>query len=104
MRLIAKLACCAALAAPMTAAAAEIDCGKARGADETAICENRSLLVLDERLADAMVFATADMSAPDRKKLDREQLDWVKKRKSCGADPACLEETYLDRITELEGH
>lgn len=91
---------------PAAAPGPSFPCGKASsGSIEALICSDAALSALDRRLAD--VFAAAAKKAANERPpvLRAEQRGWVKGRDECwkSADlRACVEESYLRRIAELQ--
>jgi uncharacterized protein len=90
--------------------AAELDpipplgCHKSGSAAEQAVCGHAALAKLDRELArlwDPLVRAYDDEQQRAEIHLDR--LQWLAVRDACGADVACIEETYRDRIRRLDG-
>ncbi|MGH1408101.1 MAG: MliC family protein [Aeromonas sp.] len=94
------------LALPFTALAApSFDCTKASGAVEPLICEDAALAKLDNQLNHLWPKAIKEMSEEDRKNEKASQRGWIKGRNDCWkADDvrACVEQSYLTRITELQ--
>jgi uncharacterized protein len=95
-----------ATALPASAQAPSFPCGKAApGSIEALICSDAALSALDRRLAD--VFAAAAKKAANERPpvLRAEQRGWVKGRDECWKSTdrrACVEESYLRRIAELQ--
>jgi len=90
-------------AAATPAAAASFDCGKARTADEKAICANRTLSELDVAMATLYgVRMQLPMLMGARGAAQDEQRAWLAQRGTCGGDVACLTQIYQQRIVELD--
>lgn len=88
---------------------ASFDCANAQSAPERTICKTPALGTLDVRMATYYQIlqeappATAGMAYREyRDALRTEQADWQHKtRDVCGAQVACLERAYRDRIGAL---
>lgn len=86
----------------LPAQAQSFSCADAAKPAEFAVCNNESLLTLDEKLG--KVFITAYVkaaTAPQRQSVTREQSEWLKTRNSCGADFTCLDLRYREQINRL---
>jgi uncharacterized protein len=80
--------------------AASFDCEKASSTVERRICANEQLSTLDEHLGRYYKSALAQVGrATDCLKAD--QRRWLKKRNAC-ADDACIEDSLLRRLGELD--
>lgn len=79
--------------------AASFDCSKASTAVEGSICSNSTLSDLDDQLSAA--YKKARALSIDPAALQKEQLAWIKNRNTCGADVACLTQSYRLRIQQL---
>src|SRR4051794_33305812 len=77
------------------------DCRYARSPDEQLICRDPRLSRLDEELNS--VYARQYYSQPGsgRTRLDQAEDAWVIERRRCGADSACIEQSYRRRIEQL---
>ncbi len=93
-------ATCAAVAMP--AAAASFDCRKARTADEKAICAERSLNDKDVRMDVLYGINRHTLAMGGRGALIDQQQEWLRDRRTCGANKACLNRAYDKRLGELE--
>jgi uncharacterized protein len=69
---------------------------------EQTICLDKGLTRQDGALNQAYAELRNIASASQFKDIRAEQLVWIKERNACGADTACLNDTYTDRITVLE--
>lgn len=98
MLLLASLA----LLAPIAAHAASFDCAKARAADEKAICRHRALEDADVRMATMFELEGHLLAMGGRGALQDAQVAWLKQRRRCGADVACLTRSYDRRLAELQ--
>ena len=78
---------------------ASFDCASPFGQIEIAICENEELSGLDDQLS--VIFRSAVAAAPDKKRLQREQLTWITETRNACEDAACLEAAYRGRLSEL---
>src|SRR5579864_6590208 len=79
-------ACLVATFAGGTAMAQGIDCTKARGPIDSAICGSPALLDQDRAMATA--FAAASARAADNAGLRQEQLQWLRERNATCAKQA----------------
>lgn len=80
------------------------DCARARTPDEREICASPRLSLLDRILGRYHAQAIAVLEPGQRTCLRQSQRRWLgAERGACGADPECLERTYLVRLRELEG-
>lgn len=91
----------AALAAATPASAASFDCAKARTADEKAICADRGLNDRDVKLAVYYDIARKVVAMGGRGAIMDRQTVWLKQRRACGADRACIRDAYDRRLVEL---
>lgn len=94
----------AALLLPAGAAtAAGFDCSKAASPDEVAVCANPQLSALDSEMT-GLWFAYSRvpmlMGSSGNRHDDAEAF--LARRKACGADVACLTQTYQERIAQLQ--
>ncbi len=97
-RLLAALV----LLVPVAAHAASFDCAKARAADEKAICRHRALEDADVRMATMFELESHLLAMGGRGALQDAQVAWLKQRRRCGADVACLTRSYDRRLAELQ--
>lgn len=88
----------AALFLPAAAEAQAFNCRLARYADEVTICEEPRLSRLDERMSRLFYGVRAEVGGGP---LDAEQDAWLRSRRSCGSDEACIDSSYRQRIREL---
>lgn len=85
------------------ALSASFDCQrKDLAADETVICEERTLNDLDVKMVTTFDLLTGLMPMGNRDTLRDEQLAWLKTRQACGADAACLKNAYEARMKQLD--
>ncbi len=87
------------LLSPLPVEGASFDCGKSRTFIEKAICGNKQLSGMDDRLAEEYGKALAVAFAPDE--LKEEQRDWLAKVRNSCQDSACLKRVYAQRIELL---
>ena len=90
--------------APLTAAAQSFSCSRARTADEIAICQNSGLAALDMRLHNIYERVRSRLHGRARQVLIDEELGWLASRRRCGGDVGCIEESYRQRISELNSN
>jgi uncharacterized protein len=96
-----------ALAAPMAAiptvsSAASYDCARARSADEKAICAYLPLNDKDVRMSVLYEINKRTLAMGGRGALQDAQQQWLRDRRTCGANRACLTRAYDRRLAELE--
>lgn len=90
------------LLGPVAAHAASFDCAKARAADEKAICRHRALNDADVRMATLFEVDGHLLAMGGRGALQDAQVAWLKDRRRCGGDVACLTRRYDARLAELQ--
>lgn len=111
--LLALLIATPALATPALAQTGKpeqpsFDCLRARAWDETAICADNALSLLDRRIAAAFVAARAAADPARRDALLAEQRAWLRDRSGCSkpegqeTPPACLARVMTARAGVLE--
>lgn len=99
--MIPRLIAVAAFLLPAAAAEAQaFNCRYARYADEITICQDPLLSRLDERMS-RLFYRLRDRVGGAR--LDPDQDSWLRARRACGRDAACIEGAYRLRIRELRG-
>ena len=92
----------AALSVAETAEAQSFNCAKATRTTEFAICNNETLIVLDETMASYHRQQLNALSTkPQRQVFSKTSKDWLRKRNACKGDFACLELRYKERIQAL---
>ncbi len=90
------------LLSTLLASAQSFSCAKAQFSAEFAICNNETLLTLDEKLAAIYYHRKSNVSAsPQRQQISRDHFAWIQKRNRCDLDWTCLETSYKDRIQQL---
>jgi uncharacterized protein len=82
--------------------AQSFDCRNARHADERAICQNAGLGQLDQELASAYDRVMRKLPKERRDAFDNNETAFVTARRRCGDHPACIEQSYRNRIQELQ--
>lgn len=101
-RCLSVLTLCSALlylAAP--AQAASFDCRKAAAPDEITVCNDRDLSDQDVRMDTYFEIARGLVGMGQRGAMYDDHADWLKQRRACKADKACLRRVYAKRIKEL---
>jgi uncharacterized protein len=102
-RRLTALAIIALTAAATPVAAASFDCGKAKTADELAICSSSALSDLDMQMATLYgVRMQIPMLMGARGAAQDEQHEWLSQRGACRGNTACLTQIYQQRIGELK--
>lgn len=90
------------LAVPVAAHAASYDCARARAPDEKAICAYLPLNDKDVRMSVLYEINKRTLAMGGRGALMDSQQQWLKDRRKCGANRACLTRAYDRRLDELE--
>jgi uncharacterized protein len=85
------------------ASAQSFDCQKAFYSDEKTICQDSSLGKLDQQLASVYGRRMAKMQKEQRKEIEENETLFVQARRRCGQDRKCIEQSYRNRIEEIEG-
>ncbi|AJZ89070.1 periplasmic protein [Klebsiella michiganensis] len=85
-----------------TAGAASFDCAKASSPDEKAICANRALNDKDVEMATKYQFLKGLFAMGGQGAMQDQQQAWLKERKTCGANVACLTTQYNKRLSALD--
>lgn len=88
---------------PVPAAPPSFDCGRARGPDEYAVCASAELSALDRALSQVYYALAETLSGDARTALRVAQGQWLMQRGQCGANVACIGQSYRGRIAELQG-
>jgi uncharacterized protein len=78
------------------------DCRHARYADERTICQNQGLGQLDQELASAYDRVMRKLPKEERDAFDNNETAFVTARRRCGDHRACIEQSYRNRIQELQ--
>lgn len=91
----------ATLLAAGAASAASFDCNKARAPDERAICADRGLNDDDVRMAQLYGIVRKVVPMGTRGAIMDEQSVWLRNRRTCGPNRACLQKSYARRIQQL---
>lgn len=99
--ILAPMAVFALTAVAPPAAGASFDCAKARKPDERAICANRDLNDQDVRVDQLYGITRHLVPMGGRDAIMDQQRAWLKARKTCGANRACLARSYDQRLGEL---
>lgn len=91
------------LGASPAAQAASFPCDKAETPDERAVCATLSLNDADVEMAVRFEILKSVLPMGGQSKLRDDQEDWLKERRTCGADTACLRAAYDGRLKILRG-
>jgi uncharacterized protein len=83
------------------AQAQSFNCRYAKTADEVLICQDARLAALDERLATVYARLRQQLFGAQRKRLEQSQALWLKQRRDCGRDVACITQLYEERVQAL---
>ena len=100
--IVLALALTATTATPSGASAASFDCAKARAPDEKAVCANLALNDKDVKLSVLYDINRHTLAMGGRGALEDAQRQWLRDRKTCGANRACLNRAYDKRLDDLD--
>ncbi|MDR7117588.1 hypothetical protein [Caulobacter sp. BE254] len=89
-------------AAPTLSWAASFDCNRARAPDEKAVCANTALNDKDVKMSVLYEVNRRTLAMGGRGALIDAQQQWLRDRRGCGANRACLNRAYDRRLGELE--
>jgi uncharacterized protein len=89
-------------AIPSLSWAASFDCNKARTPDEKAICANTALNDKDVKMSVLYEINKRTLAMGGRGAMQDAQQQWLKDRRGCGANRACLNRAYDRRLGELD--
>jgi uncharacterized protein len=78
------------------------DCRNARFADEKTICREAGLGQLDKDLAGTYDRAGKKLSKKEREDFENNETAFVNARHRCGENLACIEQSYRNRLQELQ--
>ncbi len=81
---------------------APLDCSKAASPTEKTICSDYGLGQLEARTATLFAITTSLVAMGQRGDIQDGQLAFIKERESCGANVACIRNSYRSRIKLLE--
>jgi uncharacterized protein len=90
-----------ALTSSFQASAAGFDCRQATQADEKAVCADGALSEKDVQMTTTYNLFKGLLLMGARGALQDEQREWLKARRQCGANHACLSLLYDQRINAL---
>ena len=89
-------------AIPVAGHAASYDCARARAPDEKAICANTALNDKDVKMSVLYEINKRTLAMGGRGALQDDQQQWLRDRRKCGANRACLNRAYDRRLGELD--
>lgn len=89
----------AVLLVPVSVMGTSFDCKKSRTFTEKAICNNKQLSKLDDKLAETYRKTLNTVFAPDE--LKEEQHEWLTNERNACQDVTCLKRVYEQRIQFL---
>ena len=92
----------ATMAFVSAANAASFNCYGRLTATEAAICATPQLSSLDSRMAQTYFQASGASSPSLRKRLQRDQVAWLRYRNGCGGNVSCLRSAYISRINVMD--
>lgn len=81
---------------------APLDCAKAASPAEKAICGSYALGQAEARMATLYGVSMSLVAMGQRGNIGEAQQAWIKTREACGADTACLDKVYGERIGVLD--
>ena len=90
------------LSTALWAVAQPIDCSSAASEDEVAICNSEDLRTMDGELDRAYRAARVRWTASMSNSVKAMHEDWIKERRKCGADQACLMARMVEQIQALD--
>ena len=85
------------------AGAQSFDCQNARTPDEKTICQDPRLGQLDQELASVYRRGVGKLPKAVRKEIEENETLFVKARRRCAQDRNCIEQSYRNRIEEIQG-
>jgi uncharacterized protein len=85
------------------ARAQSFNCRLARTPDEVLICQDATLMRLDERMSSVYFALRNRLAGARRARLEAGQAAWLRQRMDCGRQVSCIEQLYRERIRELRG-
>ena len=88
--------------APKAAHAQSFDCQKAHSPDAMAICRDPGLARLDQDLAEARHQRAGKLSKEQREEFEAHENPFTNARRRCGEDRGCIEQSYRNRLRELD--
>ncbi|HPD93929.1 MAG: hypothetical protein H6900_15595 [Rhodobacter sp.] len=89
--------------APAAAGAASFDCTlPTLTPNELAICNNRDLNDADVQMVTTLHLLSGLFGMGRRGAMMDDQRAWLQGRMACGADVACIRESYARRLQELQ--
>lgn len=101
--LAAAILCAGAAFLPAPARAASFDCGRARAADEIAVCRSPTLSALDSEMGGLFyAYARVPMMMGGSGARRDDAQAFLARRRVCRADTACLAAAYRARIAALK--
>jgi uncharacterized protein len=89
-------------ASPTLSWAASFDCAKARAPDEKAVCANTALNDKDVKMSVLYDINKRTLAMGGRGAMQDAQQQWLRDRRKCGANRACLNRAYDRRLDELD--
>ncbi len=93
------------LAAFDVAAAPSLDCAKAVGGVDEAVCKDPALGALDTKLVDVYAASSKAATAEQKNRLAADQQQWLAMREACNKETdrkGCVKERYTRRIADLQ--
>ncbi|GJD56356.1 lysozyme inhibitor LprI family protein [Methylobacterium dankookense] len=100
---LTTLSLLALLATPLPASAASFPCDKAETPDEKAVCATLALNDRDVEMATRFDILKEVLPMGGRSKMQDDQEAWLKDRRTCGGEVACLRDLYDARLKTLRG-
>jgi uncharacterized protein len=103
--MIARVIACTALLCCLLAPTAQAQSFSCRGEltpDEAAICDDSELAQLDVQLQNTYDRAMRKAPPHGQGQIRDAQREWLRQRRACGANRACLRDIYRDQIAWLQ--
>jgi len=88
--------------AAVPASGQSFDCRNARYTDEKTICRESRLGELDKELSAAYDKAGGKLSKQQREDFEKNETAFVNARHRCGEHQGCIEQSYRNRLRELQ--
>src|SRR5260370_28093317 len=87
---------------PAPASAQSFDCRNARYADEKLICREPGLAQLDQDLATRYRRQLGNLAKDRQDEFQHHEIFFLNARRRCGDNYGCIEQSYRNRIQELD--
>lgn len=81
-----------------------VDCSAPKAADLATICRTPDLLTMDGELDRAYRAARVRWTASLSNSVRVMHIEWLEKRRACGADADCIMKRIVEQIRELDAN